>query len=145
MIVSIIVIEHTFQIAKLYINCHFLCMPKSSQHLHWPFMSVQKIVVKNFSTHFVSVADLCQWFRDHSVYVPSQCNAVSHWLAEYTEWSLMFHVQHLRFKLSQDSATKLLIAQGLANKIKCYKCNIFSHWLIPCHGLLSLARTNSSS
>ena len=35
-------------------------------------------------------------FRDHSVYAPGQwemalhCNAVSHWLDAYTEWSLMF-------------------------------------------------------
>ena len=35
--------------------------------------------------------------RDHSVYVPSQremalqCNAISHWLGGYTEWTLRIH------------------------------------------------------
>ena len=35
-------------------------------------------------------------YRDHSVYVPSQwettlqCNVVSHWLGEYTKWSLIY-------------------------------------------------------
>ena len=27
--------------------------------------------------------------RDHSVYVPIHCNAVSHWMGAYTEWSLI--------------------------------------------------------
>ena len=50
------------------------------------------------SSKFVSPQPWClMWFRDHPVYLPSQwemalqCNAISHWLRTYTEWSLVIH------------------------------------------------------
>ena len=69
-------------------------------------------------------------YRDHSVYAPNQwemalqCNAVSHWLGAYTEWS------HSVYAPSQWETA--------------LQCNTVSHWLgpytewslhLPCSGL----------
>ena len=51
--------------------------------------------VKNYRIHSFQGHVLCTSSRDRFVYAPSQwetalhCNAVSHWLGAYTDWSLL--------------------------------------------------------
>ena len=55
---------------------------------------------------------VCDTYRDHSVYAPSQwemalhCNAISHWFGAYTEWSLTYssdcHITRYTSKWSSD-------------------------------------------
>ena len=79
---------------------------RSTQHQYGGLTSFHHVIItsnKYLSLLFVCciLNDTCNCFssrrscRDHSVYVLSQwetalhCNAVSHWLGAYTEWSLV--------------------------------------------------------
>ena len=58
---------------------------------------------QSLCSQFSGAREETSWTRDHSVYASSQwetalqCNAVSHWLGSYTEWSLRITEKHIIF------------------------------------------------
>ena len=65
---------------------------------------IEECVLKLSFIESVAMYSIAQKiYRDHSAYVLSQwevalhCNAISHWLGTYTEWSLNMHIILLYF------------------------------------------------
>ena len=110
-------------------NCYLKFCYRKRKNSHFVWISFTKIT----NTQIIwQITGVCYLRRgDHSVYVPSRwemalhCNAVSHWLGAYTEWSLydasntctyvlyvMINWQHIKYS---NHCEKLYVAFGHAN------------------------------